>query len=196
MKMMRLGKHGAYPRRETSNLRKGRVSIAQARYFITINAERPCFGLTGESVASRLMYVLSEMQDSGDFTLMASTIMPDHVHLLIQLHDRLTISQVCGKFKAKSRDTLLRCGAKWQRNFYEHRLRPDDDVSPFAIYILLNPYRKKLIPAHESWPWWQRGNFAAFDFDDLLLDGDCPPSAWVAWELADLGLTTSQVGPD
>jgi REP element-mobilizing transposase RayT len=44
--------------------------------------------------------VIDAQVESADFRLLCATIMPDHVHLLIALGDRLSLSQTIGKFKA------------------------------------------------------------------------------------------------
>lgn len=51
--------------------------------------------------------------------------MPDHMHLLFRLGEKLTFSRVIGRFKAKTMRPVLECGLMWQQNVFEHRLRPD-----------------------------------------------------------------------
>ena len=68
---------------------------------------------------------MSEAEKDGDATCMASTIMPDHLHFLAILSDRLSISRVVGKFKALTQPAMRAEGLCWQANFFEHRLRPE-----------------------------------------------------------------------
>ena len=68
------------------------------------------------------------------------------------LGEKLTFSQVMGRFKAKTRRPIFEYGLLWQQNVFEHRLRPDEKVLPVLHYIFMNPYRKGLIGTDERWP--------------------------------------------
>ena len=43
-------------------------------------------------------------------------------------------------------------GIKWQRDFFEHRLRSDENWREKADYILANPVRKGLVTEVSQWP--------------------------------------------
>jgi putative transposase len=48
-------------------------------------------------------------------------------------------------------------GAVWQRGYYEHRLRDEDDLLVQARYIVANPLRRGLAERIEGYPyWWAR----------------------------------------
>ena len=98
--------------------------------------------------------------------------MPDHLHLLVELASRLSLSQAVARLKAKTRAALESCHARWQPSFFDHRLRPGDSLLGVMLYIYLNPYRKHLLPVSATWPWfvchaddwiWFKGHLA----DDL-----------------------------
>ncbi|MCX7008629.1 MAG: hypothetical protein NTY53_15485, partial [Kiritimatiellaeota bacterium] len=84
----------------------------------------------------------------------------------------------------------------WQRNFFEHRLRPDERSDPFARYIFLNPYRTQLIMRQQAWPFWFRSAADDFDFLHLLEAGQYPPTEWIGSEIKDLGLAEETIGCD
>ncbi|HTD65936.1 MAG TPA: hypothetical protein VK846_05330, partial [Candidatus Limnocylindria bacterium] len=46
---------------------------------------------------------------------------------------------------------LRKHDSHWQKSFYDHRLRADEDRLPVFLYIFLNPFRKKLIPVDNKW---------------------------------------------
>jgi hypothetical protein len=41
----------------------------------------------------------------------------------------------------------------WQRNFFEHRIRNDENIGAKADYILQNPVRAGLIERSQDWPY-------------------------------------------
>lgn len=182
------------PRRKTGNLHRGRVSIPGARYFVTVCAVRPTQRLTERETAVRLLADLASVCSGPDGALLCATVMPDHVHALLTLGNRLALGQLLGKYKTLTREYLRRKGLHWQRDFFDHRLRPEDLASPFARYIFLNPYREHLIPRRSLWPWWRDPQIVEFDFTTTLEDGRYPPIEWLESELAALGIRPEEVG--
>jgi hypothetical protein len=43
-------------------------------------------------------------------------------------------------------------GIRWQRDFFEPRIRRDENLREKADYILLNPVRAGLVDKPENWP--------------------------------------------
>jgi hypothetical protein len=112
--------------------------------------------------------------------------MPDHVHVLLVLGERLTLSQAVGKFKACSIRTIrpITPAFDWQRNFFEHHVRPDESGNAYARYIFMNPYRAGLISRREQWSFWRCSKDVQFDFLSQLDEGVYPPEEWFE-EIAD-----------
>lgn len=160
-------------------LRKGRVSSAEARYFTTLCTAGRKTGLERPDVAEGLINALRALQRAGDVDLQCATVMPDHLHLLFILGQRLSLSQTHGKLKATTKETLARSGLAWQENFHDHRLRQNHFFEGFARYIFLNPYRKGLIRCRESWPWWVLNRNYRPEFVSALEEGRHPPEAWL-----------------
>ena len=44
-------------------------------------------------------------------------------------------------------------GIKWQDNYFDHRIRNDNELSEKSIYIRQNPVVKRLCKISELWPW-------------------------------------------
>ena len=181
-----------FPQRRTGDLHKGRISLSQARYFITCSVEdrRPvlancCAALTG---------AIDQLKDNMDCVVRCGTIMPDHLHLVIVLGEHLSVGQVVGKMKTLTRRALAEAGARWQRDFFEHRLRPEEGIDPYARYVFLNAYRAGLVSRTEQWPHWFCDDQAKFDFGKFLDGSGCPPVEWLECDLARLGLQASAVG--
>ncbi len=161
-----------------SALRKGRVSIPHAAYFVTLCEARRKKGLHHAAISHRIRGEIDRLNNDASIGLRAATIMPDHVHLFFRLGERLIFSQVMGRLKSKTAGALQGVGLKWQENEYEHRLRPDEPVLPVFHYIYMNPYRKGLIGGDEKWPGFWCGEEDWGWFKHHLKD-DCPYPEWL-----------------
>ena len=74
-------------------------------------------------------------------TLVKYVIMPNHIHVLLQIEgaskDRFAISRVIKHFKT---NVTRAVGASiWQKSFYDHIIRDVDDFNVKYIYIDNNP---------------------------------------------------------
>jgi hypothetical protein len=115
-------------------------------------------------------------QQSGDIFNLAATVMPDHVHLLLELTGRLPVSRAIGKIKAA---VTRNCHAiTWQANFFDHRLRFAEKREAFAFYIFMNPYRAGLCPTNQSWSGWISLGLVQWEFEAKLQNG-APPGEWL-----------------
>lgn len=134
-------------------LRRGRDSRPGVNYFLTVCVADRHPALQA-AVAARLLQALREPERRGIWRLRCGTVMPDHIHCLIELGSVHSLSRALGRFKALTKPTMTAATASWQENFYDHRLRPDESVEPVIRYIYLNPYQAGLIRSGESWPWF------------------------------------------
>lgn len=81
--------------------------------------------------------------------------MPDHCHLLLQGEsDNSNVLNALKAFKQKSgfyfsANNLL---VRWQKDFYDHIVRNDEEVNQQIIYILYNPVRKELVNEWKQYP--------------------------------------------
>jgi putative transposase len=51
------------------------------------------------------------------------------------------------------RYTASHAGIRWQRDFFDHRLRNDESFDEKAAYILQNPVRARLVARVQDWPY-------------------------------------------
>lgn len=76
-------------------------------------------------------------------------IMPDHIHLVVVLtgrHGDRPLHAVIGQMKSFTQAQYRASGfpfgkSLWQRNFYEHIIRNDADLSEIRQYIQYNPQK-------------------------------------------------------
>ena len=86
-------------------------------------------------------------------------LMPDHFHLLISPREA-NLSKILGAWKSYTGHLLKKNGLEgscWQRGFYDHALRKEEDIQRAAEYIVNNPVRKRLVENWRDYPFsWQK----------------------------------------
>jgi putative transposase len=75
--------------------------------------------------------------------------MPDHLHGLLAFPKTESMTQVMADWK---RFVAVNAGVRWQKGFFDHRLRRDESFDEKAHYIRMNPVRRGLAEGPESWP--------------------------------------------
>jgi putative transposase len=164
--------------RRTGQLHRNRISDSSAVYFLTCCTQWRRQDLTTGPIATSLLATVRAADWSRDTRTFAFTVMPDHCHWLFELGWRLALGRVIAKLKVTTGTILGERGMEWQRDFYEHHLRPDETPEDYALYIFLNPYRAGLIDAQTPWPHWWSGEPTALRFLKLTTGG-CPQSEWI-----------------
>lgn len=165
--------------RRTSALHEHRSSQTDVTYFVTCCTQFRSCGLTTSSVSTAIRAAIAATDAGGDAVTEALTIMPDHLHWLLTLGPRLPLGRLIARFKAQTRSDPAGCGIFWQCDFFEHRLRRDERIEPFGLYIFLNPYRATLLPAAAVWPHWWCPRPEDFLFTAHLQPDGTPPLEWV-----------------
>ncbi|MGJ8652909.1 MAG: REP-associated tyrosine transposase [Opitutaceae bacterium] len=156
-------------------LRRGRISIPEARYFITIvtNDRKPSLACDGFYTA------LLDVCDSLPACTLAFVIMPDHIHWLFELDRSHQLPDIIRLLKGRLSPALRELQLSWQKGAYhDRRLRPDDEISPFLRYMLCNPYRKHLCELEEPWPYWYCAPEILKWFETITVDR-CPQPEWI-----------------
>ena len=143
------------PKRDTgpNALRRGRMSIPQADYFVTV-CLYPRRDLLVPTVADALLREAKCLTSDGSWTLRCLTVIPDHAHLFFTLGQRLKLSQTIARFKTKTQVFIRSQGSDWQDNFYDHKVSPEDSIEQIIRYIFLNPFRAGLTTQGASWPYF------------------------------------------
>ena len=143
----------------SSDLRKGRASIPGQVYLVTTATagRKPLF--SDLATARTLVQAMRHQQRSGTVDSLAFVIMPDHLHWLLALGDRHSLSQVIGQTKRYSAQQINRTrGTKgqaiWQDGFHDHALRKEEDLKEMARYIIANPVRAGLVSRPADYPLW------------------------------------------
>jgi REP element-mobilizing transposase RayT len=145
-------------RYHSSNLRRGRISLAQQAYLVTTRCApgtRPFADFEVGCIAAR---TLAETRLWRGSRLLAWVLMPDHWHGLLELSGGESLSAAIGRAKAVSAGAVNRHGgargALWQYGFHDRALRRDDDVVAVARYLIANPIRAGLVAVPGDYPFW------------------------------------------
>jgi putative transposase len=179
------------PPRRTSALHAHRWSQPATTYFVTCCTQFHATGLTAALVATALRDNIVGSDAQGDTRTHAFTLMPDHVHWLFTLGNRLSLGRVVARFKAQTGMALHEAGLAWQRDFFEHRLRIEEAIEAYGLYVFLNPYRAGLVPAQEKWPHWRCPRSESFRFMLQLNPDGTPPPEWIGEPIPE-GLATGE----
>jgi putative transposase len=92
----------------------------------------------------------------SDCDVLAYIFMPDHCHILLQgKSEHANTLRAVHNFKQKSGFWFSKNynGIEWQKSFYDHILRTDEETDKHMRYILDNPIRKEIIEDWKEYPW-------------------------------------------
>jgi putative transposase len=142
-----------------------RANIKGGTYFFTLNlADRKKTLLTDE--IDNLRATINSVKKNHPFQINALVILPEHLHALLTLplNDnnystrwgliKSTFSRQlpAGEKINKSRQTNGERGI-WQRRFWEHLIRDEQDYENHVNYIHYNPVKHQLVEHATEWPY-------------------------------------------
>ena len=131
-----------------------------------------CF-LRDERIAAIMQDTLKHF-DGERYQLICWCIMPNHVHVLIEVNEGWSLSRIMHgwrSYTAKEANRILgRTGKIWMEEYYDRYIRDDYHLQKTINYILNNPANAGL----DEWPWvGERGT----GFQPVLqASGLCPGS--------------------
>jgi putative transposase len=86
---------------------------------------------------------------AGDLKVRLVLAMPDHLHGLFSFPGAKSMRQALSSLKEW---VAKQTGVRWQRDFFDHRLRGWESGAEKAKYIRQNPVRGRLVERSEDWP--------------------------------------------
>jgi len=140
-------------------LLKGRFSEPGRAYFVTVALDdRKQRYFADWHCARCIVAEMRALHENAVVNSLAWVIMPDHVHWLFELKDKMTLSAAIKRFKARSalrvNQRLKRCGTLWQKGFHDHAICQEEDIQGIARYIVANPLRAGLVKHIGDYPLW------------------------------------------
>jgi putative transposase len=139
--------------------------IAGGCFFFTVNlADRRLYLLTDHIDELRTSF--REICRHHPFTTEAMVVLPDHLHVIWTLPEddanfatrwrliksRFSRTIPAGEPVSNSRLTKGERGI-WQRRFWEHTIRDEDDFARHVDYIHINPVKHGLVTRVVDWPY-------------------------------------------
>lgn len=156
-----------------------RLKVEGASYFFTVVTYERQNLFSDATAVALLAKAIDKIRLRHPFELEALVVLPDHLHALWQLPTneadysmRWRLIKECftkawvkqhGPTCANASRLAKREQAIWQRRYWEHLIRDDDDFSAHLDYIHLNPVHHGLVTAPREWPhssfalWMDRG---------------------------------------
>lgn len=136
----------------SKDLRKGRFSEPGRIYVITTVTSRrqPLFQ---DFLAARtLIQVMMEHERAGFAATLCFVVMPDHLHWMIQLGEMKNLGETVQALKSLTSRKIGR--PVFQKGYYDHAVRKEEDVKNLARYIVANPLRAGLVGNINDYPHW------------------------------------------
>jgi len=128
------------------------IDPSKENYFITICCQvRGRNQLANQKIGRGLIDTIKHRNERQIWHAHLAVVMPDHVHLVFAFPDiDQGLQRIVGKWKEWTAKSL---GVRWQRDFFEHRLRKEESFREKANYVLANPVRAALVDREENWPY-------------------------------------------
>ncbi|MGC4031056.1 MAG: transposase [Tepidisphaeraceae bacterium] len=150
-------------------------------FFFTLVTERRQRILTHPLARNALHQAIADRKCEQPFELTAMVVLPDHLHAIWRLPDGDTdFSSRWSRIKSdftrawlagggaeaavsESRSANRRRGV-WQRRFWEHAIRDEDDFNRHVDYTHYNPVKHGHARCPHEWPWSSFHRWAAKQF--------------------------------
>lgn len=148
-----------------------RYYIHNSLVFITCVTHNRIKILADEKYLSIFWSVLKKAQLLHPFHLFAYVIMPDHFHWIMQLpEENPNFSEPMHSIKRNltwefKKELGVNQFQLWQRGFWDHVIRDDEDLKQHFDYIHWNPVKHGYVNDPIDWGassfefWYQKGNY-------------------------------------
>ncbi len=151
-------------------LRKGRVSIVGQIYLITVCCKDREKIFNNFEAARSVALTLNTVLAAKKSKILAWVVMPDHMHLALQLAEDETLSKTMNRINSCSaiavNRVLNRRAQVWQGAYHDHALRDQAQLFAAIRYLVSNPVRAGLVQKLGDYPYW---NIAIAEPDEALL---------------------------
>jgi putative transposase len=147
-----------------------RAKFEGGYYFFTVVTHRRAKLLNTQLARDCLREAIDFTQSRRPFEPVAWCLLPDHLHCVWRLPDGdADYSIRWASIKGRFSQAFLKAGGRqimpppsrqrkgeaglWQRRFWEHRIRDEDDLQRHVDYVHYNPIKHGLVECVEDWPW-------------------------------------------
>jgi REP element-mobilizing transposase RayT len=97
--------------------------------------------------------------DEKRYRLLAWCVMPNHAHVVARLFPGQTLASIVHSWKSfsakKANQILHSHGSFWQREYYDHLIRNENELERAIGYVVENPAKARLDNWQWVWVWGQ-----------------------------------------
>jgi REP element-mobilizing transposase RayT len=95
--------------------------------------------------------------DNQRYRLLAWCLMPNHVHIVVELLGTYSLSRIVGGWKSftakQANAALKRSGSFWDSDYFDRYMRNEDHLFRTVEYVEQNPVKAGLCSTAADWPW-------------------------------------------
>jgi putative transposase len=95
--------------------------------------------------------------DSERYRLIAWCLMPNHVHVVIEIVDGHSLTDIVRSWKSftarKANSQLGRSGPFWHPDYFDRYMRNEEHLARTVEYVELNPVKAGLVNVADAWLW-------------------------------------------
>lgn len=139
-------------------LRKGRVSLPNQIYLITVCCNNRENLFVDHNAARVMSLTLHHVLAAKQSKILAWVVMPDHVHLALQLAEAEALAKTMNRINSCSaiavNRALNRHSKVWQGAYHDHVLRDEEQLWVAIQYLVSNPIRAGLVSNLGDYPYW------------------------------------------
>ena len=171
-----------------------RANFEGGYYFFTVVTFQRMKFLTDTLSRDCLSFAFGKVKEKRPFDNIAMCLLPDHLHCVWKLPDGDSdFSTRWNSVKSLFTKTYLKSGghegqrnvsrmrtgeaAVWQRRFWEHQIRDENDLQKHIDYIHYNPIKHGLVKNIEDWPWSTYDKFVREGFYQGVTPNDVRKSS-------------------
>jgi len=145
--------------RQSSNdkpkqLRLQRRIFAEMELWLDRSQRNP--HLARNDVAEMVTSAIDHRHKRGDWQILEYVVMPTHVHLFFELgsHGLKRTIEDFKRWTGHQAAKVLTIGARqfWQREWFDHWSRSDEEDDRIVAYIRNNPVKADLVREYNRWP--------------------------------------------
>ena len=135
----------------------GRCSRVGVTYLVTTATAGRRRVFDSFSLAAIVARELIQCERARRWHLHAWVVMPDHLHLLLELRSG-TLDSTMRAFKGRCAHRInasrVCSGSLWQAGYHDRAVRRDEDLVAVARYVIANPVRAGLVTRIGAYPFW------------------------------------------
>jgi putative transposase len=168
-----------------------RSHVPGGTYFFTVVTYRRRPILTQELGRACLRKAIAQIRSKWTFDIVAIVLLPDHFHTVWTMpRGDANYSRRIRRIKEQFTRRYLECGGTellqspsreahgqrgvWQKRFWEHTVRDEEDLKRCVDYVHWNPKKHGLVTRVRDWPWSSFHRFVKAGEYPLDWGGDDP----------------------